>query len=75
MLEYAEENDSVLFKTDPNPCLNDCLNKPASDASFVLNYTPISTTTTCSKYGYMFYDSRHPILSLGFSNILQLYKL
>ena len=22
MLEYAEENDSILFKTDPNDCLN-----------------------------------------------------
>ena len=32
MLEYAEENDSVLFKTDPN----DCLNKPVSNASSVL---------------------------------------
>ena len=71
MLEYAEGNDSILFKTD----VNDCLNKPVSNASSVLKYTPILTTTTCSKYGYMFYDSRDPILSLGFSNILQLYKL
>ena len=63
MLEYAEENDSILFKTDTN----DCLNKPVSNASSVLKYTPISTTNTCSKYDYMFYDSRNPILSLGFS--------
>ena len=39
MLEYTEENDSVLFKADPNPCPNDCLNKSVSDASSVLKQT------------------------------------